>query len=464
VVVVIVRDRYAAVDSVQDVDARDSQPRRPWGACEAAGAVAAAVRSECEWLGALVLAVAAAEAAVVALRPRDGVIEARRVAADSYFEADEVARARRYVRGQLALGAAAGAAEAALMAWLVARGRSGDGDRGPGSLPGAAADGAALSLALVLAPLPFAALMRARALRAGLATQSWGGWALDVGRSGALGAAFTAAGAVIAQALMRRYEADWWRAGALGSVAVGVAVTLVGPVLLDPIFNDFEPLAEGELRSEVLALAERAGVSVGEVFTVDASRRTNAANAYVNGLGRSRRIVLYDTLLASFTPDQARSVVAHELAHVRYRDVPRQLVFLAAVAPAAMRAIAALAARLDGSERPRLPALALAGTVVSSPVGVVSRQLSRAIERRADAFSLALTGESDSFISFEQRLTRQNLADPDPPGWLTALLGTHPPIVERIGIAEAYKAGARPSGPTTAPARRRWDPRTRAGS
>jgi STE24 endopeptidase len=319
--------------------------------------------------------------------------------------------------------------------------------------------GAGLSLALMLVPLPFGALMRRRALRAGIATQSWGGWAGDVARGAALGAAFAAAGAVIVAALMRRDGEDWWRAAAAGSLAVAVVVTAAGPVVLDPIFNDFVPLAEGELRREVLALAARAGVAVGEVFEVDASRRTSAANAYVNGLGASRRVVLYDTLLANFTAPEARSVIAHELAHVRYRDVPRLLVYLALVAPAGTRAVARLAERLDGSPEPGLPALALAGGVVSGTLGVVTRQLSRAIERRADAFSLELTDDADAFVSFEQRIARQNLADPDPPRWLSALLGTHPPIVERIGIATAYRVGERP----TPPARRRRL-RTRAGS
>ena len=292
-------------------------------------------------------------------------------------------------------------AEGALLIWLVRRDR-GALDRvgwraearraGPLALVGGR--GAGLSLALVLAPLPFGALMRKRALRVGLATQSWRGWAGDVARSAALGAAFAAAGAVIVAALMRRYGEDWWKAAAAGSVAVAVVVTVAGPVLLDPIFNDFTPLPDGELRREVLALAERAGVRVGEVFEVDASRRTNAANAYVNGLGASRRVVLYDTLLASFTPAEARSVVAHELAHVRYRDVPRLLVYLALVAPGGTRAVARLAERLERSAAPGLPALALAGGVVSAALGVVARQLSRAVERRADAFSLELTGEA----------------------------------------------------------------------
>lgn len=416
--------------------------------------------SDRRWLTALAVAVAAAEAAVLALRPRHGTIDAQPVDALEHFDQRDIALARRYGRGQLALAGAGVLAEGTLLVWLVRRTR----ERAPSpqardSLGAIAGRGAGLSLALMLVPLPFGALMRRRALRAGIATQSWGGWAGDVARGAALGAAFAAAGAVIVAALMRRDGEDWWRAAAAGSLAVAVVVTAAGPVVLDPIFNDFVPLAEGELRREVLALAARAGVAVGEVFEVDASRRTSAANAYVNGLGASRRVVLYDTLLANFTAPEARSVIAHELAHVRYRDVPRLLVYLALVAPAGTRAVARLAERLDGSPEPGLPALALAGGVVSGTLGVVTRQLSRAIERRADAFSLELTDDADAFVSFEQRIARQNLADPDPPRWLSALLGTHPPIVERIGIATAYRVGERP----TPPARRRRL-RTRAGS
>jgi len=412
------------------------------------------------WLAALATALAVGEAAVLALRPRDGMIAARPVDARDHFAPADIAAARRYGRGQLALGAAAAAMEGVVLVWLVRRDRraehAADAAGAPAEL---AARGAGLSLVLIVAPLPLRALMRARALRAGLATQSWRGWGGDVARSSALGAAFAAAAAVIAGALMHRYGERWWRAAAAGSVVVAVGVTIAGPVVLDPIFNDFVALPDGELRREVLELAQRAGVSVGEVFSVDASRRTSTANAYVNGLGASRRVVLYDTLLASFSPAETRSVVAHELAHVRYRDVPRLLVYLAAVAPAGMRALARLAERLDGSAAPGPPALALAGVLVSAALGLPTRRLSRAVERRADAFSLALTGEPDAFVSFEQRITRQNLADPDPPRWQVTLFGTHPPIVERLGIAAAYRAGERPT-----PARRPRRLRTRAGS
>ena len=409
-------------------------------------------------IGPLVAAVALAEVAAQVLRPRSGVLDAAPAEVGAHFDAAEVARARRYGRGQLALGLAGAGAEGALLVWLVRRDRR-RADRPAADLATVAARGATLSVVLAAAPLPFAAMMRRRALDAGLATQSWAGWANDVLRSGALASGFSAAGAVIVAASMRRFGGRWWAPTAAGSVGVAAVVTLAGPVLLEPIFNDFTPLPDGELRRDVLALAQQAGVRVGEVFAVDASRRTTAANAYVNGLGATRRIVLYDTLLESFSPEEARTVVAHELAHVALprRAAPARV--RRAVAPAGTRAVARLAERFEGRSTPGLPALALAGGVVSSAIGVIARQLSRAIERRADAFSLSLTDAPDALSSFERRITRQNLADPDPPRWLTRLIGTHPSIVERIGIANAYAAGARPT---------RRDlpscPRTRAGS
>jgi STE24 endopeptidase len=213
------------------------------------------------------------------------------------------------------------------------------------------------------------------------------------------------------------------------------------------MFNTFTVLPAGRARSDVLDLARRADLRVGEVYTVDASRRTTAANAYVTGVGATKRVVLYDTLLEHFSPDETRLVIAHELAHVRHRDVLRGLAFLAAVAPVALLAVARLAARLvpGGDAAPAgavVPALALAASVVAVPVGVVGRRLSRRVEARADTFALEATAAPDAWISFERRIALRNLADPDPPVWLRALLGTHPSTVERIGIAEAYASGA----------------------
>jgi STE24 endopeptidase len=223
-------------------------------------------------------------------------------------------------------------------------------------------------------------------------------------------------------------------------VLFGAALAALAPVLLDPVFNEFTPLPEGETRADVLALAREAGVSVGEVFSVDASRRTTAANAYVTGLGPTKRVVLFDTLLERYSRDEVRVVVAHELAHVRHRDVPRGVAFAALTAPA----MALAAQRISWLLSPQrgtaatLPAVALAVGIASTPAGLLSRRLSREIERRADEFSLELSDAPDAFVSFERTIALQNVADIDPPRIIT-LLATHPPTGERIGAALAYR-------------------------
>jgi STE24 endopeptidase len=153
--------------------------------------------------------------------------------------------------------------------------------------------------------------------------------------------------------------------------------------------------------------------------------------------------VLYDTLLEKFSPEETRLVVAHELGHVRYDDVPHGLLWLAIATPFGLFAASRMTAHLaPAEERPgpaALPALALSVGVVAFLLGIVSNQLSRRVEARADSFALELTGEPRAFISFEQRITLQNVGDPDPPGVTSFLLGTHPTTVQRIGAALAYE-------------------------
>jgi STE24 endopeptidase len=136
-----------------------------------------------------------------------------------------------------------------------------------------------------------------------------------------------------------------------------------------------------------------------------------------------------------------RFVVAHELGHVRHRDVPHGLLYLLIVTPFALFAVARLGERLaprDSLGTPAaVPAVVLAIALVAPAITVVSNQLSRAVERRADAFGLSLTREPQTQIDFQRRIAIKNVADPDPPGWVTLLLGTHPPTLERIGQAAA---------------------------
>jgi Zn-dependent protease with chaperone function len=394
---------------------------------------------------AFVVAVAAAAAATFLLRPRSGLIEPAPVEAQQYFTAFQLDRAEDYRSVQRVLGLAGlgiGIGTLAVLAWrpperllrrLEAR-----------PLLGGAAAGAGISLVLVATGLPVRAWMRERALDVGLATQSWPDWAVDVLKAAGIGAVTAAVGGLIAVALVRRFPRRWWAPGALLVIAYGVVTIWLYPILIDPIFNDFQPLPKGELRSDVLRLAERAGVDVGEVYRVDASRRTNAANAYVVGLGHSKRVVLYDNLIEDFPPAQVQTVVAHELGHQKHDDLLRGLAWLAIVAPAGTFLVQALAERFRAREPlgtpAALPAIALAIALVSLGLGWASNVLSRRVEARADSFALQLTRDAPDFIAFQRRLAIQNVSDPDPPELWHVLFGTHPTTLERIGAGEAFGA------------------------
>lgn len=405
-------------------------------------------RASCrDLVSTLVLVAAGAELGAALLRPRPRPPRAASVDLDQYFSADELARGRRFARPQLGIAAAAGAVQFAVVAGSAARPPRALRRLRARPLLGSAAAGAGMVVATTSCSLPFSVLARRRALGVGLATQSWAGWVADLFKGTALEAAFAAAGGAAVTAAVRRYPQDWWLIGAGGSVALGALLALLGPVALAPIFNDFEPLPEGETRSDVLELASAAGVSVGEVYAVDASKRTTAANAYVTGLGPTKRVVLFDTLLDRYGRDEVRGVVAHELAHVRYRDVRRGIAYAAIVAGPAALATARLSRLLAAEEGTpeALPGLALVAGLVGAPIGVTSSRLSRSIERRADAYSLELTRAPDAFISFERRIVLQNVADIDPPRWLQALLASHPSTAERIGAAVAFAAASRPN-------------------
>jgi STE24 endopeptidase len=299
-----------------------------------------------------------------------------------------------------------------------------------------------LSLGFGALGLPLAAVCHRRAVNAGISVQTWPAWLGDVAKASAIGAGLNAGVLAGTMGLLRRFPTRWWAPAAAGTTALSSAFILLSPVLLDPVFNKFEPLPEGDLRREVLELAERAGVRVGQVYRVDASRRTTAANAYVTGLGRTKRVVLYDTLLNDFPPGEVRSVVAHELSHVRHRDVQRTLAWLGIAAPAGMHLVQRLTEWIAGTDddpAPRmLPALVLAIGAVSFAGGMAGNVLSRRVEQRADAFALDLTADPESFIELEKRLAIKALADPQPPRILQKLFGTHPDAVQRIGFAVTY--------------------------
>jgi STE24 endopeptidase len=415
-----------------------------------------AARSSSRWVRLGVTAVAAvvvAEAAAWLLRPRD--IE-HPVHADesSYFSHAELTRARDYGNGQRLLLAGSLIAEGTVLV-LLATGRPAVSRRLLDRLAarpvlGGAAAAAGVSVVVAVITVPFGIWGHQRSVDVGLSTQSIGAWLGDWGKGAAIAAVLAGFVGTVALALMRRFGRRWWIPGSVGVVIAAAVMTWLAPVVLAPLFNKFDELGPGPVRSQVLELASKAGVDIGEVDRVDASRRTTGINAYVTGLGSTKKMVLYDTLIDDLGPAERGAVVAHELGHVHGNDIPRGLLFVAIITPLGLIFISGMAGAIAGREGARpgtpafLPAFALAVAATSFVLGIAGNQLSRAVEARADTFSLQVTNDPRGMIALQQRLADSNVGDPDPPGIFTFLFGTHPPAIDRIGAALAWEQGKRP--------------------
>ncbi|MGW4697868.1 M48 family metalloprotease [Kitasatospora cineracea] len=309
------------------------------------------------------------------------------------------------------------------------------------------------SAALVLlgraVTLPFSARVRAVSVRYGLVTQGWGGWAVDVLRGTAVTLALFLPPALGLYALIGWSPGRWWVPGAVGAALLAVALSFLHPLVLEPLFNRFTPLAEGELRTALLELARRDGIAVREVLVADASRRTTALNAYVSGFGPTRRIVVYDTLLTTAEPREVELVAAHELGHVKHRDVATGTALGALGAAVAVPVLAALlawrplldaAGAADAQDPRSLPLLAALAALLGALSVPAQCAASRRIETRADRHALELTGDAEQFIAMQRRLAVTNVADPYPPRAVELLLATHPSTGRRIAAARAWLA------------------------
>jgi len=413
---------------------------------------------------AIAVAVVAAGAATVILRPRSGLIDPAAIDPRAYFSEAEIRRAEDFRGVQRLIGVGSLLISGATLAVLALAGGGCQGGRCPPWMPsppapvlrlleragekpvrGGALVAAGISVTLTVTGIPLSVWAHERAVDYGLSTQSLGPWFADLGKSAAIAAAIAAAGGAVGIALIRRFPANWWIPAAAVVTCFAVIALYLSPVLIDPLFNRFEPLPPGKLRSEVMRLADRAGVDVGEVYRVDASRRTTAINAYVGGLGHTKRVVLYDNLIEDYPERQVRSVVAHELSHVKNSDVPKGLLWVAIVALPGMLLVRRLTEAIGGrSGGPAsLPALALSLGVVSFGLTCAGNTLSRPVEARADSYALELTGDPQAFIALERSLALRNLGDPDPPALFHTLFGTHPTTVERIGFGEAVRREGR---------------------
>jgi Zn-dependent protease with chaperone function len=319
-----------------------------------------------------------------------------------------------------------------------------------------------LTTLLRLAGLPFDIWSESVLRRYELSTQSWPSWFVDQLKSlGVTWVIYTIA-MLLLYALIRRFPRHWWAGAAAGGFALVVLVSFIYPIAVEPVFNKFHSLPQGQLRGDLLAMARRDGVPVKDVLVADASRRTTSLNAYVSGFGSTRRIVLYDTLLRSPRP-QIESIVAHELGHAKRDDVlwgtlvgalgvagALCLLYLLMTSPRLLRragldpggepgAGSGSGGRGGAAADPRsialLLALVTAGTQVAAPV---QNLVSRRIEARADAHALNLTRDPLTFASMQHALSVRNISDLDPDALEYLLWLTHPSGPDRIAMSRDW--------------------------
>ncbi len=379
--------------------------------------------------------------------PGGGVVP---VPAGEVFSSGQLSRADAYSTAQRHLGWAGLAVSVALALVL---GLTGLGSslikrlRGPWWLRSLAA-ALALLVAGALVTLPFDLALRGNALDYGLTTQSLAGWVRDRATSLLVDWVLTGVMVLLVVGSARRSPRRW----PLWTAVAGAALTVLGswvyPVVVEPMFNHFTSLPDGELRTRIMALARAERVPVSDVLVADASRRTTTLNAYVSGFGSTRRVVLYDNLVEDVPQRETLVVVAHELGHARNHDVLLGTALGAAGVVLGSGLLGLVLGRrrilrragVEDAGRPEAVALLLAlatvGSLLASPVQNV---VSRAMEARADRASLAFTQDYRGFEQMQAQLAIRSLSAADPPRWSQLWFGSHPTALQRIGLARALE-------------------------
>jgi STE24 endopeptidase len=270
----------------------------------------------------------------------------------------------------------------------------------------------------------------------GFSRQTFGGWLLDRGKGAAIGVVLAAAGWLAIVGLARAWPSWWVLPAALGAAVVTLFLSFIAPVVLEPLFNRFTPLEDDALASRLLGLAERVGAPVKDVLVADASRRTNKVNAYVSGLGASRRVVVWDTLLSAVGVAEIEVVVAHELGHRRLHHVAKFSAVAMALAAAVVVVLRLVLGTPAASDLPAAMLLVLAAQAVISP-GFSA--YSRRYERQADAFAIRATQDVPAFERVMVELAKRNLGDLRPPRLAYFFLFTHPPAPERLALGRTLQ-------------------------
>jgi STE24 endopeptidase len=366
----------------------------------------------------------------------------------SFFAGEQLARIADYRRVTRALFLASFVVQGAVLAvfaWKAAGLAEAVSGFFRGRILTGVALGALVAVAVWLALLPLSGVSHWWRRRYGLSHQGYDGWLRDQAVSLAVQVVLVTLAVAAFMALATWVGRSWWLAGGPALALAGTVFLAAYPLVVQPLFNSSEPLPDRELAAKIEVLAREEGVTVKSVEVTDASRQTTAANAYVAGIGPTRRVVLFDTLLdGRFTQPEILSVSAHELAHVGRRHLWKGLGWFALIVIPCVAILARVTERGGGLAEPATVLLALALAfalfVVTLPL---SNVVSRRYEAEADWIALRTTDDPASFVQLERKLVLSALADPAPPGWFSFAFATHPSAMKRIAMAEAFKYRSR---------------------
>lgn len=393
------------------------------------------------------------------------------------FTEAQIERSRRRKRAVLPLRLASAVLSFAAVCVLGFTRLGADLAHGAGSLAGggwiatALLGAAALDLVLTLAGLPVAARSEVVNREWGLSNRSWGLFWADAAKGFLIGAVLLAAVSLGLFALIRVLPGTWWIPAALAAAALVFVLSFLVPVVLEPLFNRFRPMPEGPLRDRLMDVVRLTDVAVRDILVSDASRRTNSMNAYVSGMGSTRRVVVWDTTIEQAEPDQIAAITAHELGHAARRDVVTGTAVSALGMIAATLLLAAAmhwralldAAGTPSAADPRSLALVMAiGSVFGAIGSPLFNAYSRRVEARADQYALDLTRDPTAVVATWRNLAVRSISDLEPHPLAQTWFGTHPAIPARIAHARGWaarhgvpialpKPGTNPPGGTDGP-------------
>jgi STE24 endopeptidase len=287
----------------------------------------------------------------------------------------------------------------------------------------------------------------------GLSNQTLAKWAADWTKGVALSGLGLALVLWLPYLLLRRSPRLWWLYAGLATAPIATFVLIIAPIWIDPLFNQFGPMQDRVLEQRILRLADRAGIPGSRVYQVKKSVDTKTVNAYVTGLGATKRIVFWDTILAKLDPDQVAFVAAHEMGHFVLGHVAALIAVLTLLATLSLYVVHRLAGRLIAGSEHRfgfdrlsdpasLPLLILLSTAVSLAMTPLVLAFTRHEEHEADRFGLELTRDNRAAAMTFVRLQQENLAIPRPGTWYMLWRGSHPSLGDRVDFANSYRPWA----------------------